>query len=281
MSRLGGRLRCTTSTGSPRSTTEIRRIPAAWRDAIARAQRHPRQRDAVADVIAAQQRRRNAAPSAVAAARAAPRPADRRGRHRPAGRPLRRTAVHAAESHHGHPPGGAGPRDAPRAGGRDLLGRRRGPRLGRGPVVLRARRRRRVAQHRPSPVAASSTRPVGRVTLDDHHRGRPRRPESLASRHRVHAPPARRPRRASTARASACRRPSRAWIESLLGPLGLVVYESSDPATKPLVADLFAREIAMAGASARRASRGRGARWRRPAITPRSPQPRAAWRSSA
>ena len=43
------------------------------------------------------------------------------------------------------------------------------------------------------------------------------------------------------------------WIEALLGPLGLVVYESSDPATKPLVADLFAREITMAGASARRA----------------------------
>jgi bacillithiol biosynthesis cysteine-adding enzyme BshC len=44
-----------------------------------------------------------------------------------------------------------------------------------------------------------------------------------------------------------------AWIEALLGPHGLVVYESSDPATKPLVAELYAREIEMGGASARRA----------------------------
>src|SRR6185503_16959092 len=44
-----------------------------------------------------------------------------------------------------------------------------------------------------------------------------------------------------------------AWIEALLGPHGLVVYESSDPATKPLVAELFTHEIEMGGASARRA----------------------------
>jgi bacillithiol biosynthesis cysteine-adding enzyme BshC len=44
-----------------------------------------------------------------------------------------------------------------------------------------------------------------------------------------------------------------AWIEALLGPHGLVVYESSDAATKPLVAELFAREIEMGGASSRRA----------------------------
>ncbi len=41
--------------------------PAAWRDAITRAQRHPRQRDAIADVLAEQQRRRSAPPEAVAA----------------------------------------------------------------------------------------------------------------------------------------------------------------------------------------------------------------------
>jgi bacillithiol biosynthesis cysteine-adding enzyme BshC len=40
-------------------------------------------------------------------------------------------------------------------------------------------------------------------------------------------------------------------IEDLLGPLGLVVYESSDPGTKPLAADVFAREVARAGATAR------------------------------
>src|SRR4029450_9286610 len=34
------------------------------------------------------------------------------------------------------------------------------------------------------------------------------------------------------------------WMAALLGPLGLVVYDASDPATKPIVADLFARELA-------------------------------------
>lgn len=40
--------------------------PSAWRHAIARAQRHPRQRDALADVIEVQQRRRAAPPAALA-----------------------------------------------------------------------------------------------------------------------------------------------------------------------------------------------------------------------
>jgi len=33
------------------------------------------------------------------------------------------------------------------------------------------------------------------------------------------------------------------WIDDLLGPLGLVVFEAADPAAKPLVADLFAHEL--------------------------------------
>jgi bacillithiol biosynthesis cysteine-adding enzyme BshC len=37
------------------------------------------------------------------------------------------------------------------------------------------------------------------------------------------------------------------WLENVLGPKGLVVYDSSDPAAKPLVADLFAEEVASAG----------------------------------
>ena len=39
------------------------------------------------------------------------------------------------------------------------------------------------------------------------------------------------------------------WIEQLLGRHGLVVFDSADPAAKPLAADLFAREIATAGTS--------------------------------
>lgn len=37
------------------------------------------------------------------------------------------------------------------------------------------------------------------------------------------------------------------WLETVLGPSGLVVFESADPAAKPLVADLFARELQFAG----------------------------------
>ena len=37
------------------------------------------------------------------------------------------------------------------------------------------------------------------------------------------------------------------WLERLLGDLGLVVFDASDPAAKPLVAPLFEREIASAG----------------------------------
>jgi bacillithiol biosynthesis cysteine-adding enzyme BshC len=37
------------------------------------------------------------------------------------------------------------------------------------------------------------------------------------------------------------------WIETLLGPLGLVVYDSADPATKTDVASLFVNELSNAG----------------------------------
>jgi bacillithiol biosynthesis cysteine-adding enzyme BshC len=40
------------------------------------------------------------------------------------------------------------------------------------------------------------------------------------------------------------------WIEGLLGRHGLVVFESNDPAAKPLVADVFARELASPGRTA-------------------------------
>jgi len=40
------------------------------------------------------------------------------------------------------------------------------------------------------------------------------------------------------------------WLEHLLGPYGLIVFESSDPAAKPLVGEVFTRELAMAGRTA-------------------------------
>ncbi|MDA1094253.1 MAG: bacillithiol biosynthesis cysteine-adding enzyme BshC [Acidobacteria bacterium] len=40
------------------------------------------------------------------------------------------------------------------------------------------------------------------------------------------------------------------WLEQLLGPLGLVVFDASDPAAKPLVAPLFERELNQPGVTA-------------------------------
>jgi bacillithiol biosynthesis cysteine-adding enzyme BshC len=44
------------------------------------------------------------------------------------------------------------------------------------------------------------------------------------------------------------------WMEEVLGPHGLVVYDSSDPATKPLVSQVFARELSMPGQTVKLAS---------------------------
>jgi bacillithiol biosynthesis cysteine-adding enzyme BshC len=42
-----------------------------------------------------------------------------------------------------------------------------------------------------------------------------------------------------------------AWVDELLGRHGLVVFESADPAVKPLAADIFARELDNPGLTAR------------------------------
>ena len=49
------------------------------------------------------------------------------------------------------------------------------------------------------------------------------------------------------------------WIETVLGPHGLVVYDSSDPAAKPLARDVFVKEIER-GRARRPALAGRPAR---------------------
>lgn len=45
------------------------------------------------------------------------------------------------------------------------------------------------------------------------------------------------------------------WLERVLGPFGLVVFESADPAAKPLVASVFARELSEPGQTAALAAR--------------------------
>jgi bacillithiol biosynthesis cysteine-adding enzyme BshC len=44
------------------------------------------------------------------------------------------------------------------------------------------------------------------------------------------------------------------WLERVLGSRGLVVFDSSDPAAKPLAAELFALEVERAGDTSRRAA---------------------------
>jgi bacillithiol biosynthesis cysteine-adding enzyme BshC len=44
------------------------------------------------------------------------------------------------------------------------------------------------------------------------------------------------------------------WLETWLGPRGLVVFDSADPAAKPLVSSLFTREIERAGETSRLAA---------------------------
>jgi bacillithiol synthase len=44
------------------------------------------------------------------------------------------------------------------------------------------------------------------------------------------------------------------WMEHVLGDRGLIVYDSSDPASKPLVSQVFARELSMPGQTGRLAA---------------------------
>ncbi len=44
------------------------------------------------------------------------------------------------------------------------------------------------------------------------------------------------------------------WMETVLGPRGLVVYDASDPATKPLVSSVFVTELSQPGETARLAA---------------------------
>jgi len=227
--------------------------PSAWREAIARTQQHVRARDGVADVIAAQQRRRHAPPAAVAAAEQL--------------RDPRTVAIVTGQQ----------------AG---LFG---GPlyTLVKAITTLRLAARVRDEYHVPAvaifwadgedhdweevrsccvldgeaglkaaalPPSAGASRPVGRVTLDDAVDA------ALAALQAALPPTEFTPQILDTL--TRAYRPGTGMsaafallVEELLGPLGLVVYESSDPATKPLVADLFAKEIGMAGASAGRAIR--------------------------
>ncbi len=66
------------------------------------------------------------------------------------------------------------------------------------------------------------------------------------------------------------------WLETLLGPHGLVVFESGDPAAKPLVRDVFVRELQTAGATAAlatEAGKALAARGHQPQVVPQLDAP--------
>jgi bacillithiol synthase len=66
------------------------------------------------------------------------------------------------------------------------------------------------------------------------------------------------------------------WLESVLGPKGLVVFDASDPAAKPIVAPLFMQEIEHVGRTSTLGSKAAAAltaRSYRPQVTPHEGQP--------
>jgi bacillithiol biosynthesis cysteine-adding enzyme BshC len=63
------------------------------------------------------------------------------------------------------------------------------------------------------------------------------------------------------------------WLERVLGPHGLVVFEAADPAAKPLVAGVFAKELSSPGqtaALAARAGEELAARGHQPQVVPQA-----------
>jgi bacillithiol biosynthesis cysteine-adding enzyme BshC len=220
--------------------------PAAWRDAISRTQQFDRQRDAVADLLAAQQARRGAPAESVAAAAtlrdpravaivtgqqaglfggpmftllkaiSAIRLAERvREQHRVPAVPI---FWIDAEDHDWDEVKGCGLLDA------DLK------------LVM-------VAAGDPE---GANERSVARIRLDDSVRQVAADLEATLPRTEFTpglVEQVRRAYQAGTGMADAFG----IWLESILGPKGLVVFDSSDVKAKPIVARVFEQEVTHAG----------------------------------
>ncbi len=219
---------------------------AAWADAIARTQAHDRRRTEIATIIAAQQQRRDAPPAARDAARllADPRTVaivtgQQAGLF---GGPLftllkALTALKLAEQvarDHNVPAIAvfwidAEDHDWEEVRSCTVFDETLTPRS----VSLPAR-----PGAEPAPVATVRLDDSIQDALDDIERILPPtefRSAVMAGLRRAYAP--------GVGMADAFGR----WMEEVLGPHGLVVYDSSDPATKPLVSNVFARELSMPG----------------------------------
>jgi bacillithiol synthase len=231
--------------------------PAAWRDAIARTRRHERQRDRVASLVRAQQDRRGAPPEAMAAsaqlrdpdavaivtgqqaglfggplftllkAVTALRLADRvRAEH---GIPVVTIFWMDSEDHDWDEVRACGVLDT------ELLPRK---------ISL-------------SDMPGAHHGPVAGVRLDDSIESALGElaaslpateftPDLMNQLRRAYGP--------GQGMADAFGR----WLESVLGPYGLVVYDASDREAKPLVADLFVHEVEHPGETARLATEAGG-----------------------
>ena len=220
--------------------------PSAWREAIGRAQTHPRSRAAVADALSTQQRRRGAPPEARAAAdrlREADTVAVVTGQQAGLfGGPLftllkaitaLKLAARIRQDHHVPAVAvfwiDAEDHDWNEVSACDVLDAELHPRTIRLP---------------PPPGAGDG--PVGRLLLDG--------AVTAAIDELASALPATEFTATLLTRLRSAYRPGVSmsesfgrWLEFVLGEFGLVVYDASDPATKPLVGGLFAREVQFAG----------------------------------
>jgi bacillithiol biosynthesis cysteine-adding enzyme BshC len=227
--------------------------PHAWRDVITRTQRHPRNRAAIAEVVQAQQRRRGATAEAIAAAgqlRDAETVAVVTGQQaglfggplftllkaltalRLADRVRSEQQVPAvavfwvdAEDHDWDEVKSCGLLDA------ELN----------------------VKQVSAGAPPGANEQPVARVRLDDAVTTALNELEAALQPTEFTAPllaALREAYRPGVGMADAFAR----WLEGVLGPHGLVVYDASDPAAKPLAASLFAAELEHPGRTARLAT---------------------------
>lgn len=226
---------------------------SAWRDAITRAQRHPRQRDAIADLILAQQRTRTAPANALAAAERLRDPrtvaivtGQQAGLF---GGPLftllkALTVLRLADrtaAEHGIPTVALFWIDAEDHDWNEV--KTCGVLDGEHNLV-------RIALDDP-PAAGEG--PVATVRLDDSASTATAMLASTLPATEFSAALLEAVRRAYTPGAGMAEAFG-TWLESLLGPRGLVVFDSSDPVAKPLVSALFAREIEHAGETSRLAA---------------------------
>jgi bacillithiol biosynthesis cysteine-adding enzyme BshC len=220
--------------------------PDAWREAIARAQRHPRQREAVADVLAAQQQRRGAPPEAAAAASLLRDPqtvavvtGQQAGLF---GGPLftvvkALTAIRLAEQLRTEHQVAAVPVFWIDAEDHDW------DEVKQCTVLTQECAAQTVSLGDPPGARESS---VARVHLDESAAAAVRDLEAALPGTEFTA------EILAALRETYCAGAGMAdafgqWLERILGPHGLVVYDAADPAAKPLVADLFTREIQHAG----------------------------------